>query len=747
MSCKFPRAFRHPQTRQPATALFRLVLLLCLSPLAAAQEPSPPQQPQGLIRLDITVTSPSGQPVTSLVQSDFTLLDNGKPAAILSFAPPHPDERVTAVILLDTLDMDQQNAAAERAAVEEFLSGNGGHLPLPVAIYSLSDSDFSLTASASLDGNALAAAIRQNQTGRPLLYPRLIPGTATGTLDHDYLSAPPFTGLRALAILGATLRQMPGRKVLLWLGPGRGTGTGAVMLPEERWTQIFETRNRSGFRLTGPTAVFYMIEWFSLLLRDARTSLYTLSQQQRIDSGIAGLLGFSLKDFLNGVPSPEDAHPMDLYKDVLAVQSGGLALQAADLARQIAACIEDGIDSYTLTFNPPLAAHSDEYHTLQARTDKPDLAARTHTGYYDQPFYTDRPAPGTQDLTVAQLQQLVERLRKAPDREAAQQVSFVHLTERLSESQLDALSSRLRGKKSREALQIIAAPSAFLDPPPAATGSGPPPTPAAQQQILAAVVSYLNHIIPRLPDFFATRTSLAFSETPAYSAGLTRIEAVPLHLAEHFKGPVLYRRGAEIVAAAPISLEGNSSTMQAHGTFGPLLSTVRQALAIPNAMRWGYWEQSSGPSLAVFRFEVPPKYSTFLVAGCCLPEGSGNSSYAALPGYQGEIAVDPASGAIYRISVITDLRDFVPDDRGEMMVSYGPVTIGARTFILPLRSVNLSHIRLVESPSEWEQSFRTWGPYLTMITDFSFEDYHMFSGEAHILPGTSHAPDTALPKH
>jgi hypothetical protein len=32
---------------------------------------------------------------------------------------------------------------------------------------------------------------------------------------------------------------------------------------------------------------------------------------------------------------------------------------------------------------------------------------------------------------------------------------------------------------------------------------------------------------------------------------------------------------------------------------------------------------------------------------------------------------------------------------------------------------------------------QTWGPYETLVNDFTFDQYHMFRGESRILPGFS----------
>jgi hypothetical protein len=58
----------------------------------------------------------------------------------------------------------------------------------------------------------------------------------------------------------------------------------------------------------------------------------------------------------------------------------------------------------------------------------------------------------------------------------------------------------------------------------------------------------------------------------------------------------------------------------------------------------------------------------------------------------------------------------------------------------PSRSVTIWRGRRSEMVHEWNQSFRAYGPFVTMMDDVSFNRYHLFRGEARILTG-----DEALP--
>jgi len=71
--------------------------------------------------------------------------------------------------------------------------------------------------------------------------------------------------------------------------------------------------------------------------------------------------------------------------------------------------------------------------------------------------------------------------------------------------------------------------------------------------------------------------------------------------------------------------------------------------------------------------------------------------------------------------------------RSDIMIEYGPVEIGGKTYICPVRSVSISRGRSVTLLTEWDESFRTYGPYATMLNDVAFEGYHIFRAKSRML--------------
>ena len=127
--------------------------------------------------------------------------------------------------------------------------------------------------------------------------------------------------------------------------------------------------------------------------------------------------------------------------------------------------------------------------------------------------------------------------------------------------------------------------------------------------------------------------------------------------------------------------------------------------------------------------------------------------FTTLPEHHGELAIDPSTGAILRITVEsdpewireTDLTPLRPVLVSNMMVEYGPVDIGGRSFICPHRSVVITRERTVRPVSFWGLNFEVYGPYQTLMNDTAYRNYHKFGSESRMLPGFEVVPGAKTP--
>lgn len=312
------------------------------------------------IRLDVRVTDRSGSLISGLVPTDFTVLDNGQPVKIATFhaysrsdQPPDPPVQVIAVF--DTVNTDFSAVSYAREQVESFLRRNGGHLTEPVTIVWLTANGFEGQIASSLDGNALAAQIDATE-GR--LRPANRAQGAWGAIERFQFC------LQKLNEMVQTLAGSPGRKLLIWAGPGWPTPEGPSI----------------SISSDGAAHLFSEIVHLSEALRDGHVTVYSIS------GGLPGPLTFFYQGYLKGIKKASQSEMPDLSLKVLAVQSGGLAMPPSnDVASSLDTCYRDADAFYSLSFDPSPTDSPDQFHKVEVRVDKPGLVARTRTGYYDEP--------------------------------------------------------------------------------------------------------------------------------------------------------------------------------------------------------------------------------------------------------------------------------------------------------------------------------------------------------------------------
>lgn len=371
-----------------------------------------------------------------------------------------------------------------------------------------------------------------------------------------------------------------------------------------------------------------------------------------------------------------------------------------------------------------------------------------------------------ESVTVQQLTTLIARLHHTSDAKAAQELQSRTLTERLSPAALQTLTAELPGDQSRRALRVLADTSVFLDPPPSEIPNRPAPTAAEQGQILAHVLDFVTGQIPQLPNFLATRVTLHFEETPQdyqqTPAGYTLVPFQPLHLTRSSTADVRYVQGREVVD--PVVVAGKKQPapdmgLRTWGIFGPVLVTLWTDISRSH-LAFSHWEQGPSGVLAVFHFDVPEAQSHYQVDFCCTEDSEHTHlrDFRNFAGYTGEIAVDPASGAILRLQIEAGLPPHGFMERAAIAVEYGPVLIGGKAYICPVRSIALSRARETHyvtsvledfgvmnpnpvAPSERpKQTTLKTGPMQSMLNESLFGQYHVFRASARMLGKDESAP-------
>lgn len=361
------------------------------------------------------------------------------------------------------------------------------------------------------------------------------------------------------------------------------------------------------------------------------------------------------------------------------------------------------------------------------------------------------PLRAAKQVTVVQLEQTLAEAHGKKDQDLAKQLGGLELSERLSSTRLEKIKGGLPGEKSRLALLALADASAFLQLPAAEIPANAPPDADTQKLILSKAADEVKASLHRFPDFFARKTITRFHDL---KISYPTTEPVILeHQAFQFldssSDTVYYRDGKEVEEAGEKQpgIDPLSSIGQVNwGVFGPLLQAVKDIYE--GKIEWSHWEQLATGPVAVFQYAIPKEGSHYAVKYCCLGlPNTGLRSFESIPAFHGEVAIDPATGAVNRLVIITELSPSDPIFQARVMVEYEPVEIGGEIYICPHKSVTITTAivpmqhqgcRARDGVSAVDcNQLETFKPRDTAINDTEYDSYHVFRSEVRISPAES----------
>ncbi len=348
------------------------------------------------------------------------------------------------------------------------------------------------------------------------------------------------------------------------------------------------------------------------------------------------------------------------------------------------------------------------------------------------------PAFAVERLAVAQLEQKLA-VQPPPsgdqpflglrDYKLAQLVEDLLLTERLSAARLERISQKLLpGPMCKEALQALAYRSAFLDPPVDELPTLPPLDTETQQRLIRAAGGNVLGNLKRLPNFFATRTTTHYSGVPADMNTNPLLMRVGVFRDGASTREITFRDGEEVID--PMKPKPSDEEMEAGleswGEFGPEPVVILMDAA-RNTTEFHHWEKTPTGVVAVFHYSVPRIGSHYDVNYKC----PTNEPFHDNPAYHGSFSIDPATGALMRITLETESRPQDPISHVASIIEYSPMEIGERRYICPVRSL----ATMVEESNAC--AARHHNPKLAqpilMINRTTFTDYHRLGSTSRIL--------------
>ena len=264
-------------------------------------------------------------------------------------------------------------------------------------------------------------------------------------------------------------------------------------------------------------------------------------------------------------------------------------------------------------------------------------------------------------------------------------------------------------------------------------------------------MNYLKEVIPKLPDFFAIRTTAEYEQPSPQKADTWKTALADQSLREAVteKATLIYRNGHEEqhTEKRQGSPSARNRDLNLRGVFSPVLGSVLgDATGSDSILIWSHWEQGERGREAVFRYFVRAENPHYNVTYCCLV---GGRTFLTSPRYLGELTIDPGTGAILRLTMEAELgqvpepnlSSVMPAKAAATMIEYGPVEIRGREYICPHRGVEIMRVRTVNTLNVLGQTFDVYAPYETRLNDIVYTNYHKFGAEARMLPGYEIVPD------
>jgi hypothetical protein len=364
------------------------------------------------------------------------------------------------------------------------------------------------------------------------------------------------------------------------------------------------------------------------------------------------------------------------------------------------------------------------------------------------------PAWAAKSMSVEELDLLLANNQGKPDAHIAQQLAEVELSERVSAERLARWEQQFAGPRTREELIRLADAAAFMKTPALDTMHIVPPDSDTQERMLELAAEYAKTAFATLPDFDATQetTHLEDAATDEQAAGASwhrnplamvsgKNEPKPLHATGTTNATVTFRDGKEMregageksAAQSQASADSHAAmTIEPSGEFGALMGVV-VGDATRGQVTWSHWEQTSGDPMAVLRYAVPQDLSNLKVR-----VAAGAKFDEVTPAYHGEIAIDPATGGILRVSVMAEMPGMYEGMQAATVVEYATVTLGDHICICPVHSVLFSR-----GPAAGAAPDAQNGMVQTQVSDVAFERY--------LLPGSVSSAQTsgaaAVPAH
>ena len=300
-------------------------------------------------------------------------------------------------------------------------------------------------------------------------------------------------------------------------------------------------------------------------------------------------------------------------------------------------------------------------------------------------FASSLAAATAHGMSIAQLRQFIESSikQKIPDKEIAQYLKTMKLSQKLDEETVETLQGGGAGPKTVAALkEMIAASNTLAAAAPAVEAPKPPPIPPPpydeEQEVIKDMPEYALHYTQRLPDFVCTQVTRR-SVDPRHRGVWQSYDTIVSRLA-YTEGREQYEvktvNNALVENKSMEQLNGSIST----GEFGSLMKEIFDENS--NAQfHFERWTKLRGHVSYVFNYQIEQPRSKFSI--------EYNHEQRIYAAYKGLVIVDKETHKISRLTAeAVDIPATFPVRQARSQVDYDNALVGTRQFLLPLTAMS-----------------------------------------------------------
>lgn len=324
-----------------------------------------------------------------------------------------------------------------------------------------------------------------------------------------------------------------------------------------------------------------------------------------------------------------------------------------------------------------------------------------------------------QSLTVNKLVEFVASSikQKLPDKDVAQFLAGVKMSERLNARTVEDLQGQGAGARTVAALNKLAEFSNSL-PVPVAKAPPPPPKPIPapsydeQYKILEQIRRYALNYSKSLPDFLSLQVTrryidrhFAANSEPSWSP-VDRVAAKLTYFGQTEKYELLSANDNSLFGKEYESVGGAIST----GEFGTVLKQIFDPQSAAE-FHWERWGTLRGQLTHVYSYKIDRAHSQETI--------DFNHQQQITPAFHGLIFARKGSNVILRVTVEPEIPPTFPIQEVHETIDYGEADISGQKFILPLSAEVIMRSDRIANRNEIE--FRAYRKY-SADTSIKFDD-------------------------